>query len=158
MRTWLFGALVISHNTTLQHSVDLEVHAVGSLLHDLGLVLNASWISPDRRFEVDSAFAATEFVEQYHDNSSVWDAHRLQLLFDSILLSSEPKFALWKEPTVAAVVAGVLIDLSGPGAGDGVTGKEYDDVVAAFPKGNFLPGVNQTLVALCATKPNTTYG
>jgi hypothetical protein len=34
MRTWLFGALVISHNTTLQQTVDLEVHAIGSLLHE----------------------------------------------------------------------------------------------------------------------------
>jgi hypothetical protein len=38
MRTWLFGALVISHNTTLPQTLDLEVHAIGSMLHDLGLV------------------------------------------------------------------------------------------------------------------------
>ncbi|PMD50914.1 uncharacterized protein K444DRAFT_546029 [Hyaloscypha bicolor E] len=105
MRTWLFGALVISHNTTLQQTVDLEVHAIGSMLHDLGLVLNASWVSHDRRFEVDSAFAATDFVEGqvvHAPEGSAWDAHRLQLLFDSVLLSSEPKFSLYKEATVAS--------------------------------------------------------
>jgi hypothetical protein len=159
MRTWLFGALVISHNTTLQQTVDLEVHAIGSMLHDLGLVFNASCVSHDRRFEVDSAFAATDFVEGqvvHEPEGSAWDAHRLQLLFDSVLLSSEPKFSLYKEATVASVVSGVVIDLTG--ADNGVTSAEYNNVVAAFPKLNFLPGVNQTVVALCATKPNTTYG
>ncbi|PQE25407.1 cyanamide hydratase protein [Rutstroemia sp. NJR-2017a BBW] len=157
MRTWLFGALLLNHNLTLTHTIDLEVHALGSLLHDLGLVLNATWISPDRRFEVDSAFAATDFVELHaHNSSSGWDAHRLQLLFDSILLSSEPKFALYKEPTVAAVVGGVLIDLQG--AGDAITEEEYEGVVEAFPKGDFLSGVNRTLVELCVAKPNSTYG
>lgn len=80
----------------------------------------------------------------------------MQLLFDSVLLSSEPKFSLYKEATVASVVSGVVIDLTR--ADDGVTSAEYNNVVAAFPKLNFLPGVNQTVVALCATKPNTTYG
>ena len=80
----------------------------------------------------------------------------MQLLFDSVLLSSESKFSLYKEATVASVVSGVLIDLAG--ADDGVTSAEHNNVLAAFPKLNFLPAVNQTLVALCVTKPNTTYG
>jgi len=158
MRTWLFGALVISHNTTLQQTVDLEVHALGSMLHDLGLVLNASWISPDRRFEIDGAFAATDFVEgqiAHDDACSAWDAHRLQLLWDSVALSSEAKISLYKEATVASVTYGVGIDLTGPD--NGVTSAEYDNVVAAFPKLNFLPGINQTVVALCVTKPASTY-
>ncbi|KAH8886595.1 hypothetical protein GQ53DRAFT_784867 [Thozetella sp. PMI_491] len=107
MRTWLFGALVMNHNTTLKQTVDLEVHAIGSMLHDLGLVLNASWITKDRRFEVDSAAATTDFVEHQVSNNgegAAWDAHRLQLLFDSVLLSSEYRFSLYKEPTVAVLV------------------------------------------------------
>jgi len=159
MRTWLFGALVISHNTTLQQTVDLEVHAIGAMLHDLGLVLNASFISHDLRFEVDGAFAATGFVEgqvAHDDAGSNWDAHRLQLLWDSVALSSEFKFSFYKEATVASVAYGVEIDLLG--ADRNVTSTEYYNVIAAFPKLNFLPGVNQSLVALCATKPNSTYG
>lgn len=35
-RTWLFGAAAINGNATLKASLDLEVHAVGTLLHDLG--------------------------------------------------------------------------------------------------------------------------
>jgi hypothetical protein len=159
MRTWLFGVLTISHNTTLQQTVDLEVHAIGALLHDLGLVLNAPWISPDLRFEVDSASTATDFVEHHvsHDHAaSAWDANRLQLLFDSVLLSSEPALAFYKQSTVASVVYGVLVDLNGPARN--VTTAEYDNVIAAFPFLDFLPGVNRTLVELCVKKRNTTYG
>lgn len=159
IRTWLFGALAISHNTTLQETVDLEVHAIASILHDLGLVLNGTWITNDHRFEVDSAGTATSFVEDqltHRDEAVEWDAHRLQLLFDSILLSSEPKFSLYKQATVAATVQGVLVDVEL--AAYGITSAEYNKVEAAFPRLNFISGVNETLVKLCATKPNTTYG
>jgi hypothetical protein len=160
MRTWLFGVLIISHNTTLQQTVDLEVHALGSLLHDLGLVLNASWITPDRRFEVDGGFAATNFVEDFvaqdPTSSASWDANRLQLLWDAVVLSSEAKISWYKQATVASVTYGVGIDLGGPDRG--VTLAEYNTVVAAFPFLDFLPGVNQTFVELCMRKPASTYG
>jgi hypothetical protein len=163
MRTWLFGALVVNHNTTLKETVDLEVHAIGSMLHDLGLVLNGSWISQDRRFEVDSAAATTDFVERQvsnHVEGAAWDANRLQLLFDSVLLSSEYRFSLYKQPTVAVLVTGVLIDLKGLAslAAYGITSAEYYNVEAAFPRLNFITGVNTTLVQLCTAKPNSTYG
>jgi hypothetical protein len=153
----------VKHNTTLQRTVDLEVHAVGSMLHDLGLVLNGSWISHDRRFEVDAAIATTDFVEGQvakDGEGFAWDANRLQLLFDSVLLSSEPKFSLYKQPTVATVVQGVLIDLEGAALYPslGITASEYGNVEAAFPRLDFITAVNATLVQLCTTKANTTYG
>ncbi|KAH8744733.1 hypothetical protein F5883DRAFT_588831 [Diaporthe sp. PMI_573] len=162
MRTWLFGALVVNHNNTLKETVDLEVHAIGSMLHDLGLVLNGSWITQDRRFEVDSAVATTDFVERQVSNygeGAAWDPNRLQLLFDSVLLSSEYRFSLYKQPTVAVLVTGVLIDLKGlPSlAAYGITPAEYYNVEAAFPRLNFITGTNATLVQLCTAKPNSTY-
>jgi hypothetical protein len=36
MRTWLYGAAVINTNETLRREVDLEAHALGTILHDLG--------------------------------------------------------------------------------------------------------------------------
>jgi hypothetical protein len=57
---------------------------------------------------------------------------------------------------VASVTAGVAIDLTGPD--NTVTDTEYENVLAAFPKMNFLSGGNQTVVELCATKSNSTYG
>jgi hypothetical protein len=35
VRTWLLGAAALNNNATLKAQVDLEVHALGSLLHDL---------------------------------------------------------------------------------------------------------------------------
>jgi hypothetical protein len=35
-RTWLLGAAAINNNATLKAELDLEVHAVGTMLHDLG--------------------------------------------------------------------------------------------------------------------------
>jgi hypothetical protein len=36
MRSWLFGAAVFNNNATLKAEIDLEAHAIGTLLHDLG--------------------------------------------------------------------------------------------------------------------------
>src|SRR5207237_1171915 len=36
MRSWLFGAAAFNKNETLKNLIDLEAHAVGTLLHDLG--------------------------------------------------------------------------------------------------------------------------
>lgn len=36
LRTWLFGAATINANATLKAEVDLEAHALGTILHDLG--------------------------------------------------------------------------------------------------------------------------
>lgn len=124
-------------------------------------MLNASYISPDLRFEVDGAIAATNFVEDQvaHNHphaDSAWDANRLQLLWDSVALSAEFGLAFHKQATVAAVPYGVELDLKGPGRN--VTDTEYGNVMAAFPRLNFISGVNQTFVALCVQKPNSTYG
>lgn len=36
MRVWLLGAATINANKTLKAEVDLEAHALGTILHDLG--------------------------------------------------------------------------------------------------------------------------
>jgi hypothetical protein len=36
VRTWLFGAAIINNNATFAAEIDVEVHAVATLLHDLG--------------------------------------------------------------------------------------------------------------------------
>lgn len=128
------------------------------MLHDLGLLLNETWITKDRRFEVDSAFATTSFVESQLSSSheTSWDSNRLQLLFDSVLLSSEFKLSLYKQATVALVTQGVLVDLQG--AQYGITDEEYNNVEAAFPRLEFVAAVNATFVQLCIQKPESTYG
>lgn len=36
MRSWLFGAAALNNNETLKAEIDLELQAVGAMLHDLG--------------------------------------------------------------------------------------------------------------------------
>ena len=146
----------MSHNTTLQSSVDLELHAVATILHDLGLDLSSpELISKDKRFEVDGAFAATNFLEKHADGKK-WDKQKVQLLWDSIALHTEPSFALFKEPVVQVVFTGTQQDFFGPALG--VTQEEHAKVLKDFPKIDILKTMNETVIWLCQNKPQATWG
>ncbi|CAG9991009.1 unnamed protein product [Clonostachys byssicola] len=155
MRTWLYGALIISHNTTLKKSVDLEVHAVAVLLHDLGWdqTPNSTLISTDKRFEVDGAIAAREFIRS-DKHGKKWEELRVQHVWDAIALHTQPGLYDYKEPDVKVTGTGISADFHGPSSG--ITQPEYDAIVQEFPNADLIPGTNQTIVWLCQTKPNTT--
>jgi hypothetical protein len=155
MRSWLFGALIVSHNETLSQTVDLEAQAVAALLHDIGVTGNPHFTSPDRRFEVDGAFAARDFLSG-SQASQDWDDHRLQLVWDAVALHSENAIAKFKEPSVAVTSNGVWMDFLG--VAYGVTNDEYTAVLKEFPTDGFLSGLNSSLSWLAETKPNSTYG
>ncbi|KAI0866646.1 hypothetical protein F4860DRAFT_509042 [Xylaria cubensis] len=157
MRGWLYGTLIIAHNETLRTTVDAEAHAVAAILHDLGWdqTPNSPVVSADRRFEVDGAIAARNFLSTHVRDQKAWDEHRVQLVWDSIALHTQDSIYKYKEDTVAVTGSGILMDFTGPSAG--LTQKEYDTVIAAFPKTEFVEGVNGTFLWLCGTKPNTTY-
>lgn len=154
MRSWLFGALILSHNTTLAAEVDLEVHAVATLLHDLGVAEGSAFISADRRFEVDGAVAARGFLGNNTGDS--WDSHRVQLVWDAIALHTQRSIARYKEPVVAVTSDGIQMEFFG--VDYGVTQAEYDAVTAEYSWDDFLPSFNSTLLWLAETKPATTYG
>ncbi|KAK0712365.1 hypothetical protein B0T26DRAFT_649868 [Lasiosphaeria miniovina] len=157
MRSWLFGALIVRHNTTLQGAVDLELQAVAALLHDLGWDRSPAspFVTPDRRFEVDGAFAARDFVLGNKASSKAWDERRVQLLWDSIALHTEPAISYYKELVVATVSKGIQMDFAGPAFG--VTQAEYAAVLRQFPNADLKKGVNETIIWLCQTKPASTY-
>ncbi|EHK21617.1 uncharacterized protein TRIVIDRAFT_152102 [Trichoderma virens Gv29-8] len=156
MRSWLLSAIIINANETLRNTVDLEVHAVASLLHDIGLdpAANSPVVSPDRRFEVDGAFAARKFVEE-HEIGQTWDSHRLQLLWDSIALHATFTIADYKEFEVQLVSKGAVTDFTGPVYP--ITQLDWDTLVAQFPRTNFGTNFNESIIHLCMNKPNTTY-
>ncbi|KAK1759077.1 hypothetical protein QBC47DRAFT_436604 [Echria macrotheca] len=156
MRSWLFGTLILSHNTTLASMVDPEVQAVSLLLHDLGFdrTPGSKIVSADRRFEVDGAIAARAFIRD-HESGRRWDERRVQLVWDSIALHTEPKYALYKEPDVQTVSNGVFLDFLGPQ--NGVTPEEYAAVVKEFPRDGLRKSVTETFTWLCSTKPISTY-
>ncbi|KAK5652298.1 hypothetical protein OQA88_10646 [Cercophora sp. LCS_1] len=138
MRTWLFGALHLRHNTTLASLVDLEVHAIGLMLHDVASDHNLSnpFVSPDHRFEVDSANAAADFVRPHPDGAN-WPDWRVQRVWDGIALHAEPKLAKHKEPDVFAIFWGNELDFSWEREGGermGITEDEYREVERAFPR------------------------
>ncbi|KAK7926924.1 hypothetical protein PG985_003922 [Apiospora marii] len=175
MRGWLFGVLLWNHqvqqaqvsiksNATavdLPEAFDLEVHAVATLLHDLGWdqTPGSSFVSPDRRFEVDGAIASRDFLSQYQHNHNAtgapWDRRRTQLVWDAIALHSTDSIHKYKEAEVRVVGQGIWMDFEGPRLG--VTAAEYAAVVAEFPQAGFRSGANETFVWLCASKPTTTY-
>jgi len=157
MRTWLFGTLMLSNNATLAALVDPQVQAVSLLLHDLGADQSPGSpnISPDRRFEVDGAIAARNFIHNHRDGRR-WDKHRVQLVWDAIALHTESKLALYKEPDVATVSTGVFMDFSGPS--NGVTAAQYAAVVEKFPNSDLRDNVRELFTWLCSTKPISTYG
>ncbi|KAK3322828.1 hypothetical protein B0H66DRAFT_475018, partial [Apodospora peruviana] len=135
-----------------------EVQAVGLMLHDLGPNhnLDSPFVTLDRRFEVDGAFAARSFIRGHPDGKRR-DERRVQLVFDAIALHGEPELALYKEPDVLAVYHGNNLDFSGPGT-LGVTEAEYNAVVAEFPK--IMNQTKQVLTGIlwyCRNKALSTY-
>ncbi|KAH6623421.1 hypothetical protein F5144DRAFT_595596 [Chaetomium tenue] len=169
MRCWLWGALQLRHNATLAAQVDLEVHAVGLMLHDLASAHNLShpFVSADRRFEVDSAIAAANFIRGHRDGGE-WPDWRVQRVWDGIALHAEPKLALYKEPDVFAIYWGNELEWSyGRPGGQrmGITEEEHAAVMEAFPNedgGGDSDGPSAGLLWFiawyCKYKPESTYG
>jgi hypothetical protein len=157
VRSWLFGALIIEKNATLSNEVDLEVHAVATILHDLGWDErpNSPLISNDRRFEVDGAIAARSFIIG-HSEGKRWPKDKVQLVWDSIALHTQQSIWLYKEPDVAVVAQGIYSDIFGPTLG--ITQTQYDTVWKTFPGEKAAKTVEDKIVSLCRRKPVSTYG
>ncbi|VBB87327.1 Putative protein of unknown function [Podospora comata] len=161
MRSWLFGALMVKNNATLQRTIDLEIQAVSALLHDLGWdqIPSSPIISPDRRFEVDGAIAARAFLHD-HPHGKKWNERRVQLVWDAIALHTERALNYFKEPAVRLVSQGISLDFETAEiakATFGIPISEYRAVVAEFPKEGFKQALNETFVWLCREKPGSTY-
>ena len=100
---------------------DREAHAVAAILHDMGLPLghppHSELLSDDKRFEVDGANTACEFIKRQTAAAGVgaqWDRHRLQLVWDAIALHTTPSIAFEKEDEIKACAFGIWADFQGP--------------------------------------------
>lgn len=113
---------------------DREAHAVAALLHDLGFPIghptHSKIISQDKRFEVDGAHAAREFLRK-EGKPEEWDKHRLQLVWDAIALHTIGSVVFEKEPEVQACSYGIWADFQGPDRVQGglLSWDEYNAVV-----------------------------
>lgn len=90
VRSWLLGFVIAAKNPGLQGR-DLEAHAIAAILHDLGWAETGDLVSEDKRFEVDGANGAREFLKK---EAGDWDKHRLQLVWDAIALHTTPSIAV----------------------------------------------------------------
>ncbi|CZR51602.1 uncharacterized protein PAC_01479 [Phialocephala subalpina] len=85
VRSWLFGTYISDQIPDFK-SRDVELHAITALLHDMGWTISGDTVSKDKRFEVDGAEATRAFLIREGEKGD-WDARRLQLAWDSVLLT-----------------------------------------------------------------------
>jgi hypothetical protein len=144
MRSWLFAAEIERLKSI---DCDLEVVAVGTILHDIGL---APGVSGSNRFEVNGAAAALSFVKERGLSN-----RRAQLIWDLVALNSTPSIALHKEAEVALGTMGIGLDYGGFGF-ELIPSADMTEILGAFPRLKMKDKFAETCCRLVAAKPETT--
>lgn len=147
LRTFLFASLrgkqkKIAHDTELLY--------VSSVFHDLGLTPH--YRSPDKRFEVDGANAAREFLKGHGLSQQA-----LQLVWDAVALHTTVGIAPYKEAEVALMNYGVSLDVVGNGYED-IPDEHREEIVLQFPRTSFKKNIIPTFFDGFKHKTGTTYG
>lgn len=146
-RVYLFGALMGKRNNV---KYDLELLYISALFHDLGLTKHYS--SPDKRFEVDGANAAHDFLRSYGVPEE-----SARLVWDAVALHTTIGIAQYKEPEVALINSGVSYDVVGENF-DAFTEDVRNQVTLAYPRNGFKNKILPAFLEGFAHKPETTYG
>ena len=146
-RVFFFGVL---QGRRLGLQPDLELLYVGAMFHDLGL--KARYRTSDRRFEVDSANAARDFLlERGYDPA---DAGKVWL---AIALHTTPGIPEYLEPEIALVTAGVETDVMGIGR-DELSPEALAAVTGAHPRPDFKRRILQAFTDGNKHRPHSTFG
>ena len=143
MRSWLFAAKI---GQLKGIDYDLEVVAVGTILHDIGL---SAGVSGSNRFEVNGAAAALSFVKERGLSN-----RRAQLMWDLVALNSTPSIALHKEAEVALGTMGIGLDYGGFGF-ELIPSADMTEILGAFPRLKMKDKFAETCCHLVAAKPET---
>jgi hypothetical protein len=143
VRSWLFAAKI---GQLKGIDCDLEVVAIGTILHDIGL---AAGVSGSNRFEVNGAAATLSFVKQRGVSG-----RRAQLIWDLVALNSTPSIALHKEAEVALGTMGIGLDYGGFGV-ELIPSADMTDILQAFPRLKMKTKFADTCCRLVAAKPET---
>ncbi|KAI8634251.1 hypothetical protein F5Y19DRAFT_206406 [Xylariaceae sp. FL1651] len=160
-RTWLFGAAAINSNATLKAELDLEVHAVGSLLHDLGWDIkpHSPFTTAQYTFEVDSGRFAMEWIKNWtatHKCTKDWDEVRLQKVNLGIMLQTfigGPDFTFPDSYWISKSVG-----FEFPVGEDPMIGhKNYVNIWGAYSNSTMFRGGNFTFTNFAVYKPEATY-
>jgi hypothetical protein len=145
MRSWLFAAEL---GRLKGIDCDLEVVAVGAVLHDIGL---ASGVSGSNRFEVNGADAALSFVKERGLSN-----RRAQLIWDLVALNSTVSIALHKEAEVALGTMGIGLDYAGFGF-ELIPSADMAGILGAFPRLKMKDKFAETCRRLVAARPETSF-
>jgi hypothetical protein len=147
LRTFLFASLNGQRNAI---RYDPELLYISAVFHDLGLTPH--YRSEDKRFEIDGANAARDFLKSHGVLPQM-----LQLVWDAIALHTSPGIAEYKEPEVALLNYGVALDVVGRGY-DGLPENDREEIVKQFPRSGFKKNVIPTFFDGFKHKTHTTYG
>jgi hypothetical protein len=147
VRVYAFGAI---KGIRQELKFDSELLYIAALFHDLGLVDH--YHTETKRFEVDGADAAREFLRGHGIAQPKAD-----LVWQAIALHTTPGIPQYMRPEIALTNAGVLVDVVGIGY-DEYTPEQRDQVIAAFPRGDFKNEFVQVQTCSALKKPQTTFG
>lgn len=147
LRVFLFSSLNAKRNN-IKH--DTELLYISSVFHDLGLVPHYS--SPDKRFEVDGANAARDFLKSHG-----YPEQSLQRVWDTIALHTTIGIAEYKEPEVALMYSGVGLDVMGEGY-EHLSTENRDAIIKAFPRTDFKKKIIPAFFDGFKHKTDTTFG
>lgn len=147
LRVFVFASL---NGQRRQLAYDEELLYVSAVFHDLGLTPHYS--SADKRFEVDGANAARDFLAGHG-----LAAPSLQRVWDSIALHTTIGIAEHKEAEVALLYAGVGLDVMGEGYHELAEAKRVE-IVQAFPRPGFKQKIIPAFFEGFKHKTDTTFG
>lgn len=147
LRVFLFSSLNGQRNKAIY---DPELLYISAVFHDLGLVPHYS--SADKRFEVDGANAARDFLKSHG-----LPKESLQLVWDAIALHTTIGVAEHKEPEVALLYSGVGLDVMGEGY-EHLSEANREAIITAFPRNDFKKNIIPTFFSGFEHKTETTFG
>lgn len=131
--------------------VDHELLYIGCMFHDMGLT--HEHCSCDKRFEVDGAFAAQDFMRQYGVNQADIDK-----VWTAIALHTTPGIPEFMAPEIALVTAGVEMDVLGIDY-EKFSDEQREQVVKQHPRpAAFKEEIIQAFYDGIKNKPATTFG
>jgi hypothetical protein len=147
VRVYVFGAM---KGIRQKLKFDPELLYVASLFHDMGLI--EAYETETKRFEVDGADAAREFLKSH----GIADP-KADLVWEAIALHATPGISQYMRPEIALTQSGVLMDVVGAGF-DEYTPEQRDGVLAAYPRRDFKHEFIQLQTHSALKKPQTTFG
>jgi len=147
LRVFLFSALKGNREGFVY---DPELLYVSSVFHDLGLTKKYS--SADKRFEVDGANAARDFLKGHG-----LPEDSLQLVWDTIAFHTAIGIAEYKEPEVALMYSGVGLDVMGEGY-EQLSTAHREEIISVFPRTDFKKKIIPTFFSGFEHKTETTFG